>query len=80
MLGIADAEHIRVFSRRGEISVKARVTKRSQPGNVFLTFHHQNALTNLLTSGHRDPITGTPEYKSCAVKIEKTEMSNAKQI
>jgi predicted molibdopterin-dependent oxidoreductase YjgC len=34
-----------------------------------MTFHHQDALTNILTSEHRDPITGTPEYKSCAVRI-----------
>jgi len=38
---------------------------------VFLTFHFRNALTNILTSSHRDPITGTPEYKSCAVRVEK---------
>jgi formate dehydrogenase alpha subunit len=70
-LGIADADRVKVSSRRGEISVKVRITRRSQPGNVFLTFHHQKALTNILTSSHRDPITGTPEYKSCAVRIEK---------
>jgi len=60
-----------VSSRRGEIKVKARITERSQAGNVFLTFHFKNALTNILTSEHRDPITGTPEYKSCAVRVEK---------
>jgi predicted molibdopterin-dependent oxidoreductase YjgC len=36
-----------------------------------MTFHYPEALSNLLTSEHRDPITGTPEYKACAVKIEK---------
>jgi formate dehydrogenase alpha subunit len=70
-LRIENGERVRVASRRGEVLVTARVTDRSQPGNVFLTFHFRNALTNVLTSGHRDPITGTPEYKSCAVKIEK---------
>ncbi len=70
-LKINNGDMVKVSSRRGEIKVKAKVTDRSQPGNVFLTFHYQDALTNLLTSEHRDPITGTPEYKSCAVKIEK---------
>lgn len=69
--GIADRDWIVVSSRRGEVKTRARVTLRSQQGNVFMTFHHQNALTNILTSGHRDPITGTPEYKSCAVAIRK---------
>jgi len=70
-LNIASGDLVKVFSRRGEVMVKVRVTKRSQAGNVFLTFHHRDVLTNLLTSGFRDPITGTPEYKSCAVQIEK---------
>ena len=70
-LGIETGDMVKVASRRGEIKVKARVFNRSQEGNVFLSFHHQDALTNILTSPHRDPITGTPEYKACAVKIEK---------
>jgi predicted molibdopterin-dependent oxidoreductase YjgC len=70
-LVIRDREAVIVSSRRGSVKVKARITDRSQPGSVFLTFHFRNALTNVLTSGHRDPITGTPEYKACAVKIEK---------
>jgi len=70
-LNINHGEYVKVSSRRGEIKVKAKVTDRSQAGNVFLTFHHREALSNILTSGFRDPITGTPEYKSCAVRIEK---------
>jgi formate dehydrogenase major subunit/formate dehydrogenase alpha subunit len=70
-LQINSGEWVKVSSRRGEIRVKAKVTERSQSGNVFLTFHHRDALTNILTSGHRDPITGTPEYKACAVRVEK---------
>jgi predicted molibdopterin-dependent oxidoreductase YjgC len=70
-LEIKDGEWVKVSSTRGEIRVKVKVTDRSQAGNVFLAFHHRNTLTNILTSGHRDPITGTPEFKACAVKIEK---------
>ncbi len=72
-LGIADRHWVIVSSRRGEVKVKAKVTNRSQQGNVFMTFHHQNTLTNILTSEHRDPISGTPEYKSCAVRIDRVE-------
>jgi formate dehydrogenase alpha subunit len=70
-LKIKNDDWVKVSSKRGKIKVRAKVTERSQKGNVFLTFHHANALANLLTSAHRDPIAGTPEYKACAVKIEK---------
>ncbi len=69
-LSVKDNDWVTVSSRRGTIKVKVRVTKRSQKGNVFMTFHFPDALSNFLTSEHRDPIAGTPEYKSCAVKIE----------
>ena len=70
-LNIRSGDMVKTSSRRGTIKVKAKVTKRSQEGNVFLTFHFANTLSNILTSEHRDPITGTPEYKSCSVRIEK---------
>ncbi len=70
-LKIKNGDKVFVSSRRGKIRVKVRVTDRSQPGNVFLSFHFPEALSNLLTSEHKDPITGTPEYKACAVKIAK---------
>lgn len=70
-LDIRDGEMVQVASRRGSVTVKAKITDRSQEGMVFLAFHHRNALTNILTSGLRDPLTGTPEYKFSAVRIEK---------
>lgn len=70
-LELSDGAMVRVSSCRGSVEVKARITGRAQEGMVFLAFHHRAALTNVLTSGVRDPITGTPEYKVSAVKIEK---------
>ncbi len=69
-LKIESGDMVRVSSRRGTIKVNVRITDRSQKGNVFMTFHFPEALSNFLTSEFRDPIAGTPEYKSCAVKIE----------
>jgi formate dehydrogenase (NADP+) alpha subunit len=69
-LGIEDLSWVKVSSKRGEVKVRAKVTERSQQGNVFMSFHHQDVLTNILTSGHRCRISGTPEYKSCAVNVE----------
>lgn len=70
-LNIRNNESVRVISRRGEVSVKVKVTNRSQEGILFLAFHHSDVLSNILTSPYRDSITGTPEYKACAVKVEK---------
>jgi formate dehydrogenase alpha subunit len=69
-LGIKDRARVKISSRRGQVITRAKVTDRSQAGNIFMTFHHQSALTNDLTSAHRDPIMGTPEYKACAVRVE----------
>jgi predicted molibdopterin-dependent oxidoreductase YjgC len=70
-LNIEDGEMVCVSSRRGTVTGRANVTDRSQKGVVFMSFHFPEVLTNLLTSEHRDPYTETPEYKACAVKIEK---------
>jgi predicted molibdopterin-dependent oxidoreductase YjgC len=70
-LNVKSGDMVTVSSKRGSVKAKAKVTDRSQKGSVFMTFHFDKALTNILTSEHRDPITGTPEYKSCAVNISK---------
>jgi formate dehydrogenase alpha subunit len=71
-LGIADGDWIRVSSRRGAITARARVSRRPRPGLVFMTFHFAEALGNVLTNNVVDPIAKIPEYKVCAVKVEKT--------
>lgn len=78
-LNIRDEGWAKVSSRRGRIKVKVRITNRVQRGNVFMTFHFPEALSNFLTSEHRDPIAGTPEYKICAVKIEPLDKSQLDQ-
>lgn len=70
-LNVTSGDMVKVSSRRGRVKVKVKVTSRSQKGVVFMSFHYREALTNLLTSEHRDPYTETPEYKAAAVKIEK---------
>ena len=73
-LDVNNGEIVDISSRRGTIRVKTKITDRSQHGVVFLAFHHRDVLTNILTSSHKDPITGTPEYKFSAVKIEKADL------
>jgi predicted molibdopterin-dependent oxidoreductase YjgC len=69
-LGVTDGQRVRVRSRRGEVVAKARVTRRSPPGTIFMTFHYAEAAANLLTIDAVDPIAKIPEYKVAAVSVE----------
>jgi formate dehydrogenase alpha subunit len=72
-LGVCDGALVRVRSRRGEVVAATKVTRRSPPGTVFMTFHYAEAAANLLTIDAVDPIAKIPEYKVCAVQVEKVE-------
>jgi len=62
---------VEVASRRGKVKVKAKVSDRLPPGVVFMTFHFKEAAANLLTLDALDPVAKIPEFKVCAVKIQK---------
>ncbi|MFL5974534.1 MAG: molybdopterin dinucleotide binding domain-containing protein, partial [Solirubrobacterales bacterium] len=70
-LGVAEGDPVRVESRRGAIVVPARVTNRVDRGNVFIPFHFREAAANLLTIDEIDPFGKIPEFKFCAVRIER---------
>ncbi|HOT06349.1 MAG TPA: formate dehydrogenase subunit alpha [Methanotrichaceae archaeon] len=70
-LGVRDGEMVLVSSRRGRVRTKAKVTDKSSRGVAFLSFHYPDVLTNLLTNAALDPQAKTPEYKACAIRIEK---------
>ncbi len=70
-LGIADGDRVRVRSRRGEITARAQISSRAVAGTVFLPFHFAEAAANKLTNAALDPVCKIPEYKVCAVQVEK---------
>jgi formate dehydrogenase major subunit len=70
-LGIADGDMVRVVSRRGEVAVKAISSHKPSHGSVFLPFHFKEAAANLLTIDALDPYGKIPEFKFCAVRVEK---------
>ena len=70
-LSIDHKEVVRVVSRRGEVVARAKVTEVSPPGVIFMTFHFAESSANLLTNHVLDPIAKIPEYKVCAVRVEK---------
>jgi formate dehydrogenase major subunit/formate dehydrogenase alpha subunit len=72
-LEINGSNMVRVYSRRGSIEASAWVTDRVPPGMVFANFHFPNASANELTIAALDPIAKIPEYKVCAVNIERVD-------
>jgi len=72
-LGIADGEKVLLSSRRGEVAVAARVMDDIKEGVFFMPFHFIEARANLVTNTAYDPVSRTPEYKVCAVKVTKQE-------
>ncbi len=71
-LKLAQHEAVRVLSQRGRINkVHVRITGIVQPGHVFIPFHYIEACANNLTVAEFDPISREPNYKQCAVRIEK---------
>jgi assimilatory nitrate reductase catalytic subunit len=52
--------------------VELRVTEIIAPGQVFLPFHFAESNANQVTQSAFDPISREPNYKQCAVRIEKT--------
>lgn len=72
-LGIEDDELVRISSRRGSVITRATVTDRVKEGATYMTYQWWVGACNELTIANLDPISKTPEYKYCAVKLEKLE-------
>ena len=70
-LGVRDGEKVKVISRRGEVVARAKLTEASPAGVVFMTFHFAESPANMLTNPAVDPVAKIPEYKVCAVRIER---------
>jgi formate dehydrogenase alpha subunit len=72
-LGLRNHEFAKIVSRRGEVVSKVLLTDLVEPGIIFMSFHFMEANANVLTNPALDPICKIPEYKVCAVRIEKIE-------
>lgn len=70
-MGIENGEKVKVVTRRGHIEVAVCITDRVPKGMVFTSFHFWEAAVNKLTNPARDPKAKIPEYKVCAVRVEK---------
>ena len=71
-LGVDTGARIRVASRRGELTGHACVTEAVRPGAVFVPFVKlEESAANFLTNSAFDPSSKIPEYKVCAVRVER---------
>ena len=70
-LNVQAGEVITVASRRGSISLFARVDEGMQRGSVFIPFAYYEAAANKLTNPALDPFGKIPEFKYCAIKVSK---------
>ncbi|WP_241559940.1 formate dehydrogenase subunit alpha [Solirhodobacter olei] len=67
--GIKDGDFVRLASRSGETTLRARITDRVSPGVVYTTFHHPATQANVVTTDFSDWATNCPEYKVTAVQV-----------
>jgi ferredoxin-nitrate reductase len=75
-----------VKSRRGEVQVKVKVNDDIRDGVVFLPMHWGKVLNsdfgraNNLTNNLVDPVSKEPDFKYCAVQVEKFKKEKQKIV
>jgi len=73
-LGLKPHDRVSVISRRSRVEgVELRVTEIVGPGQVFMPFHYEETNSNRVTQSAFDPVSREPNYKQCAVRVEKTQ-------
>lgn len=69
--GISTGDKVRLFSDRGEVELKVKISNKIKAGVVFTSFHFPEFMVNNVTSDVHDKETMCPEYKVVAVDFEK---------
>ena len=75
-LGVTKGARVEIRSRRGRVIYPAIVTDRVRPGTCFAPFHWNDIFgddlcANAVTNDATDPISFQPEFKYCAVTLER---------
>src|SRR6185312_56656 len=76
-MGVAPRDFVRVSTRRGTVTLKARADRDVAEGMVFIAFCFAEAAANLLTNPQLDPLGKIPEFKFCAAKVEPVQIAVA---
>ena len=76
--GIATGDIVRVTSRRGSMTLPAKVVATIRPDTIFIPYHWAGRrAANQLTNRALDPLSKIPEYKVSAVRIERVGAAGA---
>ena len=72
-MGLKKGDRVRLASRRGKLELTVDVGGRGRPpqGTIFVPFFDEHHLVNQLTLDAMDSISKEPDYKKCAVKVER---------
>ena len=76
-LGVQDGDEVLVTSRRAHIRIAVRISERVARHQVFVPMHYREAAANLLTNPALDPHAHIPEFKVCAVRVERAAVTAA---
>ncbi|MGP1396552.1 MAG: formate dehydrogenase subunit alpha [Inquilinaceae bacterium] len=76
-LGAHEGDPVTVATRRGAITLAARIDPDVAPGMVFVPFCFWEAPANVLTNPQLDPFGKIPEYKYCAARVTRPSGSSA---
>ena len=72
-IGLRSHDRIDLVSRRGRVrGIELRLTEIVAPGQVFMPFHYFETNVNEVTQSAFDPISREPNYKQCAVRVERS--------
>jgi formate dehydrogenase major subunit len=74
-LGVVPGEKLTITTRRGTITLTARVDDKIPDGMVFVPFAYAEAAANLLTNPALDPYGKIPEFKYAACRLERAAVS-----
>ena len=70
-MGVRDGDEVIVTSRRGQLRISVRLSPRVARRQIFIPMHYREAAVNLLTNPALDPYAGIPEFKVCAVRVDR---------
>jgi len=72
-ISVKNGDMVKLTTRRGTITMRASVNERGEPtrGQVFVPFFDEGYLINELTLDSFCPISKEPDYKKCAVRVER---------
>ncbi|HXX92365.1 MAG TPA: molybdopterin oxidoreductase family protein [Planctomycetota bacterium] len=71
-VGVRTGDRVRVTSRRGTLILPCQVVKSIRPDTIFIPYHWAGEKSaNRLTIRALDPQAKIPEFKVCAVRVER---------